>query len=193
MSDTKARMDTSSSDPDDIQLSSPPKSLHTAVSPPPIRRRKQITTIENDSATPKPTSLPVSSDVEAGTAKVTDHLTYWTKQLLPHSSGSPPLAFSALYALYTGCAGQETGNHYVIHQLDHPVACLHYDLRVQINETSSASWAVMFGMPGNAQSRRINRNATETRVHCLWVGGCQQSPFICVRSTQLTGAQEPFD
>ncbi|KAF6231611.1 hypothetical protein HO173_010143 [Letharia columbiana] len=49
-----------------------------------------------------------------------------------------------------------------------PVAGVHYDLRLQINETSSISWAIMYGLPGNANSRRLSRNATETRVHNVW-------------------------
>jgi hypothetical protein len=28
----------------------------------------------------------------------------------------------------------------------------------------------MYGLPGDPKSRRLNRNATETRVHTLWVG-----------------------
>ena len=63
------------------------------------------------------------------------------------------------------------GRHFVIHQHDHPVAGVHYDLRLQINETSSISWAIMYGLPGNCNSRRLNRNATETRVHNIWVCG----------------------
>ena len=46
---------------------------------------------------------------------------------------------------------------------------VHYDLRLQISESSSISFAIMYGLPGNPNSRRLNRNATETRVHNLWV------------------------
>jgi hypothetical protein len=62
------------------------------------------------------------------------------------------------------------GHHFVIHQHDHPVAGTHYDLRLQFSETSSVSWSIMYGLPGDPNSQRLNRNATETRVHCLWVG-----------------------
>ena len=48
------------------------------------------------------------------------------------------------------------------------VAGTHYDLRLQCNPTSSISFAIMYGLPGDPNSRRLNRNATETRVHCLW-------------------------
>jgi hypothetical protein len=27
----------------------------------------------------------------------------------------------------------------------------------------------MYGLPGDPNSKRLNRNATETRIHCLWV------------------------
>jgi hypothetical protein len=27
----------------------------------------------------------------------------------------------------------------------------------------------MYGLPGDPNSQRLNRNATETRIHCLWV------------------------
>ncbi|KAI9899183.1 hypothetical protein N3K66_005644 [Trichothecium roseum] len=60
------------------------------------------------------------------------------------------------------------GAHFVVHQHDHPAAGLHYDLRLQINETSSVSWAVTYGLPGDLNFVRLNRNATETRTHCLW-------------------------
>lgn len=61
------------------------------------------------------------------------------------------------------------GRHFVIHQHDHPVAGPHYDLRLQFSESSSLSWAIMYGLPGHPNSQRPNRNATETRVHRLWV------------------------
>ncbi|KAH3632109.1 hypothetical protein KXW67_008110 [Aspergillus fumigatus] len=55
------------------------------------------------------------------------------------------------------------GRHFVIHQHDHPIAGPHYDLRLQFSETSSVSWSIMYGLPGDPNSRRLNRNATETR------------------------------
>lgn len=58
----------------------------------------------------------------------------------------------------------------MIHQHDHPIAGPHYDLRLQFSDTSSVSWSVMYGVPGDPNGgRRVNRNAIETRVHCLWV------------------------
>ncbi|KAI1632097.1 DNA polymerase ligase-domain-containing protein [Biscogniauxia mediterranea] len=88
--------------------------------------------------------------------------------LSPFPAGAPRLAVERYRALYERSWGSRRGAHFVVHQHDHPVAGLHYDLRLQINATSSASWAVMYGLPGDPDGARQNRNATETRVHCLW-------------------------
>ena len=47
---------------------------------------------------------------------------------------------------------------------------MHYDLRLQFSESSTISFAIPYGLPGNANSLRPNRLAIETRVHNLWVG-----------------------
>ncbi|KAL2858927.1 DNA polymerase ligase-domain-containing protein [Aspergillus pseudodeflectus] len=83
------------------------------------------------------------------------------------NSSLPILPLDAWSTLYTSNA-HPTGNHFVIHQHDHPIAGPHYDLRLQISASSSVSWAIMYGLPGDPNSKRANRNATETRVHCLW-------------------------
>ena len=97
---------------------------------------------------------------------------------------SAPLSASAFKDLYERNQ-HKNGRHFVIHQHDHPVAGVHYDLRLQINETSSISWAIMYGLPGNCNSRRLNRNATETRVHNIWVCMWVVEMGACVRF--LTG------
>ncbi|KAL2802433.1 DNA polymerase ligase-domain-containing protein [Aspergillus granulosus] len=84
-----------------------------------------------------------------------------------HSCPGPIIPFDTWTAVYTTNA-HCTGHHFVIHQHDHPIAGPHYDLRLQISASSSVSWAIMYGLPGDPNSRRLNRNATETRVHCLW-------------------------
>lgn len=43
------------------------------------------------------------------------------------------------------------------------------DLRLQFSHSSSLSFALPYGLPGNPQSKRPTRLAVETRVHCLWV------------------------
>ncbi|KAF7542300.1 hypothetical protein G7Z17_g11694 [Cylindrodendrum hubeiense] len=129
------------------------------------------------STTPSETSLsptespPTTAAIESGSAQVDDHLSHFSTRLAGYiapSSPSPPLSISSYASLYTAAAGNSRGAHFVIHQHDHPIAGTHYDLRLQINETSSASWAIMYGLPGDPNSVRLNRNATETRVHCLW-------------------------
>jgi hypothetical protein len=80
---------------------------------------------------------------------------------------APCLRLSVHHRLLTSALGNPNGAHFVIHLHDHPVAGPHYDLRLQINPTSSASWAIMKGLPGDPNSITLNRNATETRVHTL--------------------------
>ncbi|KAI0183156.1 DNA polymerase ligase-domain-containing protein, partial [Xylaria flabelliformis] len=116
---------------------------------------------------------PTTSAIEAGKASTEDHLNRFsvilTKATLsPFPSGTPHLSVEGYRNLYEANAGSSQGAHFIIHQHDHPIAGTHYDLRLQINETSSASWAIMYGPPGDPNSYRLNRNATETRIHCLW-------------------------
>ncbi|KAM0288079.1 hypothetical protein ACHAQH_000147 [Verticillium albo-atrum] len=117
--------------------------------------------------------LPTAAAIESGSATITDHAAHFSALLAsatlnPYPSTSPRLSIPAYRELYDSCSGSSHGAHFVIHQHDHPIAGTHYDLRLQINGSSSASWAVMYGMPGDANSTRLSRNATETRVHCLW-------------------------
>ncbi|POR38049.1 Uncharacterized protein TPAR_01763 [Tolypocladium paradoxum] len=113
---------------------------------------------------------PTSAAIESGAALIADHLAHFTAHLSSHLSSSPPplLSIPSYAELYRSNAGGVQGAHFVVHQHDHPVAGTHYDLRLQINSASSVSWAVMYGLPGDPNSRRLNRNATETRVHSLW-------------------------
>lgn len=139
-------------------------SLFRTVSPPPIpkRRKNQVS------------SKSVAAAIEAGEKHVSDHLAFYSSHLLsairpsPNIPHVPRLSHAAWIELYRRNAGSLKGCHYVIHQHDHPVAGTHYDLRLQCNPTSSISFAIMYGLPGNPNSRRPNRNAMETRVHCLW-------------------------
>jgi hypothetical protein len=135
---------------------------------------------------------PTTAAVESGAASTDDHLSFFASSLRSRirtrsSPGDdlpdPLLSISSYEELYRSQAGSRGGAHFVIHQHDHPVAGTHYDLRLQINETSSVSWAIMYGLPGDPNSVRLNRNATETRIHCLWVRSvpptaCQSSRFI---------------
>ncbi|KAL6904727.1 DNA polymerase ligase domain-containing protein [Trichoderma evansii] len=133
--------------------------ISTAISPPAAAAR------------PRPTA-GTTAEIESGAIQISDHLAQFTSilssHLCPTSALVPRLSISGYSSLYQSCAGSPNGAHFVIHQHDHPVAGTHYDLRLQINETSSISWAIMYGLPGDANSSRLNRNATETRIHSLW-------------------------
>lgn len=121
-----------------------------------------------------PPQDPTSAAIESGEAHVSDHLARFTSLLSRHTLSQPPtplLSLQSYASHYRSCAGSPDGAHFVVHQHDHPVAGTHYDLRLQINETSSVSWAIMYGLPGDPNSVRPLRNATETRIHCLWVCG----------------------
>lgn len=147
-----------------------PSSLisHTADSVP-VTKPEDFRT--ND--TPEPQNeQPTTAAIEAGNAHIDDHVTHFSTHLskyLMKPPSPPPLSIDAYAALYSANANNPRGAHFVIHQHDHPIAGTHYDLRLQINETSSASWAIMYGLPGDPNSLRLNRNATETRIHSLWV------------------------
>lgn len=138
------------------------------------------------SATPEP--RPTAAAVESGAAVVDDHLAHFSEhlaQFVTRPVGEdcvPRLSIDEYAALYTTNAGSKQGAHFVIHQHDHPIAGTHYDLRLQINETSSVSWAIMYGLPGDPNSIRLNRNATETRIHSLWVSWL----CISVQAWELT-------
>ena len=155
----------------------PPQSLRASISPPPSRARKS--TLQPTSHSPRQGlhlfhrfghKTPTLAAVEAGEAQICNHLEYFSSHISSSAKPSAPLSIPAFEDLYKRNQN-ENGRHWVIHQHDHPVAGVHYDLRLQINETSSISWAIMYGLPGNVNSRRLNRNATETRVHNVWVCG----------------------
>lgn len=113
---------------------------------------------------------PRLAAIEAGEILITDHLTTLSVQLKRVKKTVPGnfLSIEGLVDLYRRNQHKH-GRHFVVHQHDHPVAGVHYDLRLQISATSSISFAIMYGLPGNPNSKRLNRNATETRVHNLWV------------------------
>lgn len=157
-------------------------SLNAPVSPPqrratlskPTAEKAQISTRELEWNT-----TPSLAAIEAGEVEVTDHLGIFSAKLgefaRPTSDVPPTPRISILdwANLYKRNSHAE-GHHFVVHQHDHPVSGVHYDLRLQFSDTSSLSWSVMYGLPGDPNSVKLNRNATETRVHCLWVSSASE-------------------
>ncbi|KAJ5788265.1 hypothetical protein N7457_003255 [Penicillium paradoxum] len=157
-------------------------SLIEPVSPPPTRicieqanggdRGDRGDTDTLPSNAPQPDSSASLAAIEAGQVEVIDHLGTISARLKAFIRSFPnqptiQLPITEWMDLYKRNEHPE-GRHFVIHQHDHPIAGPHYDLRLQFSETSSVSWSVMYGMPGDPNSQRLNRNATETRIHCLW-------------------------
>ena len=158
-----------------------PSSLSRTVSPPPAKRSRESTIQKPSESATKESALrlkPKTSAVESGEADVEDHLGFFSAKLTAFTrpsikdgktrSSPPRLTQSDWVNLYNAHANLSTGHHFVVHQHDHPVAGSHYDLRLQCNASSSLSFAIMYGLPGDPNSRKITRNATETRIHNLW-------------------------
>ena len=149
-----------------------PASLSRPISPPPSVSKHHGTALKKKTSLAAEDGLPSTSAVESGDAEVTDQLTFWytklTEFVRPPHAIEPRLSLNRWRTLYKSHGESTKGSHFVVHQHDHPVAGTHYDLRLQCNGTSSVSFAIMYGLPGDPNSMRLNRNATETRVHCLW-------------------------
>ncbi|OAP61774.1 hypothetical protein AYL99_03977 [Fonsecaea erecta] len=149
-----------------------PASLRRSISPPPANpRRLSRKSHTYPDLTTSLTTNSTTAAVEAGEIEIRDHVSFFSSKLLaatrPPIGGQPRLSHSNWLALYRRNLN-DRGHHFVVHQHDHPIAGTHYDLRLQCNATSSVSFAIMYGLPGDPNSRKLNRNATETRVHNLW-------------------------
>ncbi|KAJ5543289.1 hypothetical protein N7535_005717 [Penicillium sp. DV-2018c] len=161
-------------------------SLVAPVSPPPSRlftpRAKDG---EEDAIIPtasKPNASSSLAALEAGQVKVTDHLSVISTRLRECVRVLPDqptvlLPIKEWIDLYRRNEHPE-GRHFVIHQHDHPIAGPHYDLRLQFSETSSVSWSIMYGLPGDPNSQRLNRNATETRNHLIETASSKTGSLI---------------
>lgn len=151
-------------------------SLSAPVSPPQRRATINKSVTENTQTSPaiQTNTAPSLAAIEAGEVKVTDHISIFSTRLsectrpASCSHETPRISIADWVNLYNRNAHAE-GRHFVVHQHDHPVSGIHYDLRLQFSDTSSVSWSIMYGLPGDPNSQKLNRNATETRVHCLWV------------------------
>ncbi|EFQ94675.1 hypothetical protein P3342_011143 [Pyrenophora teres f. teres] len=151
-----------------------PSSLARDISPPPLLKRRKTSGTHTPNTLLRATELqaePTIAAVEAGKAKVSDHLTYFKGHLTEASRTTPPgiprLSIPSFASLYQSNL-QSHGHHFVIHQHNHPVAGVHYDLRLQFSGTSSLSFAIPKGLPGDPNSKSISRLAIETRVHNYW-------------------------
>ncbi|KAJ4313562.1 hypothetical protein N0V94_006886 [Neodidymelliopsis sp. IMI 364377] len=152
-----------------------PFSLVRDISPPRVLKRRG--TSEARLPVPHTEALydvkndPTLAAVEAGKAKIEDHLTYFEKHLAKVTRRTAPevsrLSIDDYASLYKNNNHQH-GHHFVIHQHNHPRAGVHYDLRLQFSATSSISWALPKGLPGDPNSKQLGRMAIETRVHNLW-------------------------
>ncbi|KAJ5935249.1 hypothetical protein N7466_004796 [Penicillium verhagenii] len=164
--------DTSAEERQSLQQILP--SLGAPVSPPQLKSKIYRQGPKATQAFPAPSSKDHSTAaIEAGEVEVTDHLSIFSTKLHEFTRASldsrptSRLPIKQWADLYRRNEHPE-GHHFVIHQHDHPIAGPHYDLRLQFSKTSSVSWSIMYGLPGDPNSERLNRNAMETRVHCLW-------------------------
>ena len=160
-----------------------PATLLRDISPPPAGRRlsrthagssttrtNDKTNKAHDNENQNPDTRPSLAAIEAGKVEIGDHLEHFSQKLASvcrTTITSPLLGIENYKTLYK--QNQHVhGRHFVIHQHDHPISGVHYDLRLQFSETSTISFAIPYGLPGNPNSIRANRMAIETRVHCLW-------------------------
>lgn len=144
---------------------------------PPTRKHASAPAVCSSSAsergqtTPSDLKKSEAAAIEAHEIVIRDHFAYFVQHLSSMSRTNPKPKITIEQFADTYQRNQHSrGAHFVIHQHDHPVAGVHYDLRLQFSETSTVSWAIPYGLPGNANSLRPNRMAIETRVHNLWVG-----------------------
>ncbi|KAF2867234.1 hypothetical protein BDV95DRAFT_679558, partial [Massariosphaeria phaeospora] len=143
------------------RMSKPRKTSESVI---PDRKRKRscpLTSVE-----------PTLAAIEAGKAKIEDHLAYFKEHLSKASkvtsADAPRLSIEQFADLYQKNQ-HDHGHHFVVHQHNHPRAGVHYDLRLQFSASSTMSFAIPKGLLGNPNSKSIGRMAIETRVHNLWV------------------------
>lgn len=181
-----------------------PSSLVRDVSPPPLRKHATATQsshagTERDEQSQQELKKSKAAAIEAHEVFIRDHLTYFVQHLSSASRPSPGPRITIEHFANTYMSNQHAkGAHFVVHQHDHPVAGVHYDLRLQFSGTSTVSWAIPYGLPGNANSLRPNRMAIETRVHNLWVGSIRKTSVPSLIShypnsfqDQLTDTEQP--
>ncbi|KAK4084574.1 uncharacterized protein Triagg1_1054 [Trichoderma aggressivum f. europaeum] len=139
--------------------------LHRPAPPPP----RSISTASIPSGRRRPTA-GTTAEIESGAVDIPDHLPRFSSTLSSHlrptSAAVPRLSVASYSHLYQSCQGSPRGAHFVVHQHDHPVAGPHYDLRLQINETSSVSWAIIA-----LQNHLVETASPETGSLLIWDTG----------------------
>lgn len=150
---------------------SPPTSLEAPISPPPstrsIKRRK---THQDDSSSP-----PNLAAIEAGEARIDDHLSVFSERLSQHIrpcavGQGDLLSIDDFKDLYRRNQHQH-GRHFVVHQHDHPIAgrFCQFSLFLFFQVTRSVFFSIRsrsrVGTVGSSQSHASLRNMTKERMH----------------------------
>lgn len=109
-----------------IQPMNPPSSLTREISPPLVRNTSRSSTtqaIHRNDCSPK--SRPSLAAIEAGQARIRDHLSYFASHLQraarPSVLDTPRLSIPDLQSLYQRNENSR-GRHFVVHQHDHPIS-----------------------------------------------------------------------
>lgn len=103
-----------------------PTTLDRSISPPPTRRASKVqqqTDKDNEGESTKHPAGPSLAAIEAGQAKVQDHLAYFASHLSNaiRPGAQPEIPISDFQDLYQR-NNHRHGRHFVIHQHDHPIS-----------------------------------------------------------------------
>lgn len=108
-----------------------PLSLQRSITPPPTKKASQLvdkkcpTDGEHQDPDPLDSAAPTLAAIEAGEAKIRDHLNYFATHLeaatRPSIPDSPRLSITEWRQLYSNNQ-RPRGRHFVVHQHDHPVS-----------------------------------------------------------------------
>lgn len=147
------------------------------------RTEKLPTSPERRRSRTAPTPAATDSGKD-GASEVTLAVSEKLSECIRPKSTTPRISLSDWVDLYSRNEHPE-GRHFVVHQHDHPLSGPHYDLRLQFSQTSSVCWSIMYGLPGDPNSIKINRNAAETRIHSLNVSLMPTCLFLGAKFTDM--------
>lgn len=120
-----------------------PSTLNRDISPPPRQAKRQrqsepasLVNQQDDARVPfSTTAEPTLAAVEAGRAKIEEHLAYFKDRLAKvcrsTEEGMPRISIENWARLYERNE-HEHGNHFVVHQHNHPVSGVHCKLRILV-------------------------------------------------------------